>query len=348
MDRGNFFSSPQNRENFFSEANMSQLPFMYQEMFGVRPAPQEPRTSILSDDLDAEFEANWAFAGSGTADPVPQQGVATLLGPTTRYWPRFGRRSDAPAGFGCEQALHCAVNKLRQNGFVIELESEAAKKLRVTQTLESISDPEERDWRERMELSEVSDCEVHDSGGSSVAKLKTCESQHGPWLMAQCATPTVTESVAAALKSDFHLSELRYESKELPFFRKPGYKVVVVTGSARGPECSASKFTVTKGDKVVAKALLSYRNEEMESAGPTLETIEVAKKWRQHGLGSLLMNTIRRFLLTDVFNGPAVRKSIEFSASYVTNKHASEWLQKHHNFHDIGMMGEELSKRMCK
>eukprot|EP00040_Diaphanoeca_grandis_P009302 m.48364 g.48364 ORF g.48364 m.48364 type:complete len:269 (-) comp20717_c0_seq1:60-866(-) len=181
--------------------------------------------------------------------------------------------------------------------------------------------------------------EVRDNKGACVAELTTGADA---WLIVRCFTPAVLESIEVTLKKSwFYVSKIQHESKQLPF-RKSSYKVVVVTGGEL--DALSSKFTVTKGDKEVAKALLSYHNGEMGSIGPTLELFEVAKKWRRHGLGSLLMKTITKFLLTDAFKNAKVRNQVHFSVCYVTNRHASEWFQRHHHFHDLDGMGEELGK----
>lgn len=84
----------------------------------------------------------------------------------------------------------------------------------------------------------------------------------------------------------------------------------------------------------------------MCSVGPTLELIEIAKEWRRHGLGAMLMEELENNF-RDVFEKVIEAKgSILFAICYVTNRYASQWFQNKLYFSDLDGMGEELGMRL--
>lgn len=342
-----------------ASCRMSHYPFVLQEMMGLQTAPRPPRTAELTDDLAAEFDLNWGYTENGTSNPVPAEGVATLMGPANSEqagldatWPNCAPR-----------AILCAVKILRKSGFTIQVLRDDHQEAEEEEEEDESETAAKRQKMDPQELQESKDPEyrylvgddydyqpfaVHDSKGNTIAELTT-NGMDTPWLVVRSTTPAIFETIQAALKFDFSLSKLQHESNEIPF-DQAGYKVVVVTGSGESPASVSSKFTLTKGEKEVAKALLSYHNGEMSSVGPTLELLEVAKQWQQHGLGSSLMRAINKFLI-DVFAQAMVRNvgstaRIRFCVCYVTNANASSWFQRKHGFQDLDGMGEELGKHL--
>jgi GNAT superfamily N-acetyltransferase len=136
----------------------------------------------------------------------------------------------------------------------------------------------------------------------------------------------------------------------------------------------ASLFSLERGNgKVIGKALLAYKNSEMNTSGPTLEIIEVATEWRQRGYGTALLSAVEDYYkalfspldtqdswrptgkpLRDMQPGEMSlyyvnlsclvgERGLRLSACYVNSAYASRWLQRR-GFEDDDGMGEELSK----
>ena len=136
----------------------------------------------------------------------------------------------------------------------------------------------------------------------------------------------------------------------------------------------ASLFSLERGNgKVIGKALLAYKNSEMDTSGPTLEIIEVATEWRQRGYGSALLTAVEDYykaLFSPLDTQDSWRptgkpsrdmppgemslyyvdlrrlvgvRGLRLSACYVNSAYASRWLQRR-GFEDDDGMGEELSK----
>ena len=106
--------------------------------------------------------------------------------------------------------------------------------------------------------------------------------------------------------------------------------------------------------KTVGKVLVAYHNDEMGTAGPTIEIVEVAEGWREFGIGSMMMRAVEQFysdLYADLC-GPCGRNScyggLTLSACYVTTRCASKWFMKHCHFEDADGLGEELTKTIIE
>lgn len=109
-------------------------------------------------------------------------------------------------------------------------------------------------------------------------------------------------------------------------------------------------FTHRASGKVVGKLLCAYQNSEMETAGPTLEIIEVATEWRGRSIGHDLLGFVK-FYFEDMWEDYWERyleplyEEIRFSACNVTTRAVSEWF-KRQGFRDDDGMGEEMSKQL--
>jgi hypothetical protein len=197
---------------------------------------------------------------------------------------------------------------------------------------------------------------VFDADQKLIASFTTM-SLDNPWLSIGCLNNQVSDRIYQLLQEDYDLAKFPHVREELPIntdaIDSPGsYRLEAVTGAKLGGETKSSvttHFSVyyvsgeggQSNDKVVAKALCSYENGEMNSVGPTLELIETAKEWQQHGLGDALMRAIHSFYCAKFEQS---RSRILFSVCHVTNFNAGKWFMRKHHFRDLDGMGEELGK----
>ena len=132
-------------------------------------------------------------------------------------------------------------------------------------------------------------------------------------------------------------AEAKAHDPQRPWFRDNQYE----TGSL------FRMIRVSNG-KVVGKVLMAYHNAEMNSAGPTLEIIEVAEGWRQFGIGYQMMFAVEQFYL-DLFGRSCCFSGVIMSACNVTGAkfgYASPWLIRRCHFEDADGWGEELVKNV--
>ncbi len=213
---------------------------------------------------------------------------------------------------------------------------------------------------------------VYDSAGKEKKHIATfgTMSLDNPWLHLSCLDAEVSGRIREMLGTDFQLAKFPHVKEELPVVTQVidiygDYRLEMVTGSGQGDpgkestttlfslyfrdassstEEQASSENPQRDEKVIAKALCSYQNSEMNSVGPTLELIETAKEWRQHGYGESLMRSINSYYCGkfESFTGRVL-----FSVCHVTNFHAGKWFMTNHSFRDLDGMGEELGKYLC-
>jgi GNAT superfamily N-acetyltransferase len=222
-------------------------------------------------------------------NPTAEPGVVTLLGPT--------RCRDSE-----NDVWAVAVAAVRELGL----------KCRV---LPEVLSEEDREWLKPDENSEETMEELYlgsdeisefvenggiaalDDEGSTQCKLYVhSESSYGHWLLIRCETDRYVEELTNLLYYDwdrFSVCALEHTRKELPEPR-PGYKLMVETGGS--PDRLGTRFSLLYGrDKLVGKAQCAYYDGDGDTAGPTLEQMEIAKEWRGQGLGTDLLAAMELF-----------------------------------------------------
>lgn len=192
----------------------------------------------------------------------------------------------------------------------------------------------------------------------------------GKWLYVSCVVPSVSTEIHEILSEHFSLIKISHDTVTLKCRFIENFYITGTTGRGSPNDEEANKkeglstlFELkfcsddnknnasnnnTNTDKVVCKALCTYSNLEMESCGPTLELLETAKEWRQHGLAYELMHQIVRFykvlfreINTDTY-------PIKFAACYVSTTYTSRWLQDQLFFDDIDGIREELLRTLSE
>lgn len=331
---------------------MSHLPYFLQAKLGIPPPELPPRTETLKDDLEVEFgDISWSHAENGPANPIPVKDAVTFIGPATSPSAGFGSKYPDIAPI----ATQAAANLLRQKGYKVPIIPDSYDSTE-DYSKDSYSESSQKRPKldpeiEYMKSSSYNyeDISIINNAGDKVAELCSMSIDH-PWILIRSTKCDVIKDIQDALKRDFALVELHDGSSTEPIteLHDPSYTVSLTSGTGTGGGINPSTlFQMKRKGKVVAKALCTYQNGEMNNVGPTLELIEVAKKWRRHGLGSALMNFVEEFY-ADLFQ-PVLRSvhgRVLFSVCYVTNAHAARWFQDSHFFHDLDGMGEELGKML--
>lgn len=162
------------------------------------------------------------------------------------------------------------------------------------------------------------------------------------WLVIRCSNPGGAQLVESAFSEHYCLARVPHVASTLS--EEDGYIITQRTGNKEGSKkCSiGTMFELKKYNKTISKCLCAYSNGEMEAVGPTIELVETAVAWRQHGYGTTLMEAIETYF-EDLFEEVMAEKQVKFNVCYVTNAHASRWFQ-HRGFQDWDGMGEELGK----
>ena len=179
-----------------------------------------------------------------------------------------------------------------------------------------------------------------------------------PWLCLTCMDSQVSNLIYHALQHDFD-----FDVAVFPHRREDvqvvthdidsggSYRLEALTGDQLGSETKdrittlfSLYFRDKEGpeEKLVAKALCSYQNMEIDRFGPTLELIETAREWRQHGLGDALMYAIEVFYL-ERFEHFRARIPIWFSICHAISYEAGQWFEKF-GFEDLDGMGDDMRK----
>lgn len=99
--------------------------------------------------------------------------------------------------------------------------------------------------------------------------------------------------------------------------------------------------------KLVGRALCSYVNEEMATAGPTLEGIEIACDFRGLGLGTVMMDKLEDFYSQTFLRMNSPGEQGVFRVNHAMGSRAVHWFLGR-GFRDPYGFGEELQKVLTK
>jgi GNAT superfamily N-acetyltransferase len=354
-----------------TDNNMSHYPWILQERFGIaRPPDDFPRTETLDANTPATFVGplNWNHCENGSANPTARPPGTTIL---------MGAPITAAAGTDESTVLPYAARQLREAGWVVDIvpedyhdeeEEEEVKREEEDETNEErsakrpkIADEEKK---EQLDADSIAKAETRyiksgsywhkpiaikdQKSGNVVGRMSTLGIHRG-WLCIVSTSDVLTESARNQLQGkSFALGELKCTEFSLTLDDDwPGYTLTGVTGVEDHSASPSTLFTLKFGtDKIVGKALCTYQNGGMGSVGPTLELIEIAKEWRRHGLGKMLMDELQ-YHFQDVYQKVIEAKGdILFSICDVTTRYASQWFQNKLFFSDLDGMGEELGMRL--
>ena len=191
--------------------------------------------------------------------------------------------------------------------------------------------------------------EVYDTDNNHVASFTTMSLA---WLCLTCFNkPQVLDRIHQELSKDYDLATFPHVCEELAIpedvidLKDGSYRLVAVTGASSEDETKTSVSTLFSlcfgSEKIVAKALCSYENSEMNSVGPTIEMFEVAEEWQGHRLGDALMRGVHSFYCAKFED---ILTNVLLSVCHVTNFHAARWFMSKHHFKDLDGMCEELGK----
>jgi len=285
----------------------------------------------------ATFDMNWEFSENGPADPQPVNGVSTFMGPATSYLAGKGRAWPDNSAFCVKDALDI----MRRNGYRCELPPEDW----VSDDEGEVGTPELRYLKEQY----YNDHEVIAKNGNEIVFVVTT---FGDWIYIRCNNEEASSFVLTQLSDHYKLGQVRHEQVEEECYGSVSVTRRTGNGTRRGGEAQCSSpssigtlFELKIRNKVVAKALCSYKNMEMDATGPTIELLETAKKWRQHGYAKLLLEKMESSF-EDIFEGVSdfdEDRRVKFNVCHCTNRYACEWFLSQ-GFHDWDDMGEELGK----
>ena len=340
----------------------SDLPWMAQEALGTAArssggsSSSAGRVANPTASTPATFgeNLNWDHAENGPTDPTPEEGVCTFMGPSTSHLSGNGRGHHRAEG---AHLIKAALDIMRKHGYRCQLPPEG--------------------WVD--EDGDEDDDEVEEGGGSKksnemayledrfyedimVLGKQTDEvvfmmkSSCG-WLQIRCAGKEAEGFVEEHLADSEHyvLGKVTHDEtsrspanlpEDISITRRTGGEAQSSEVGARrsrqlSPSSVGTLFELKKGNKVIAKALCSYRNCEMDNPGPTIELFEVAKEWRRHGYGKLLLHEVSSFF-EDIFDNIVCSDEVvKYNVCYCTNGHACEWFLRQ-GFEDWDGMGEEL------
>ena len=171
------------------------------------------------------------------------------------------------------------------------------------------------------------------------------------WISIRCSNATVASIVDETIAQSPHFAlgrvehtKAKIDSEQLEVVQTTGDLESDGGGSRRRSASSlcspGTLFELKLGDKVIAKALCSYKNSEMDNPGPTIELFEVAVQWRKHGHASTLLDAMTMYF-TDVFADMESCARVKFNVCHVTSQQACRWFLLA-GFQDWDGMGEEL------
>lgn len=308
---------------------MSHYPFVLQQALGIA-APQDTSRRVANPTASTptEFDNNWDYCENGPSDPQENENVTTFMGPSITHKAGDGREWPENNVY----ALKTAIEIFRKHGYTFTVP-------------DSYVDMSEEDLSEKDRELDYLKEQYYDN-------MKICKNnetvfviaRNMGWLVIRCANPEAAPFVESQFSEHFALARVPHTRSTL--VEEDGYTITQRTGNKEGSEnCSiGTMFELKKYDKVITKCLCSYRNGEMDNVGPTIEQIETAAAWRQHGYGSALMEAIQSHF-EDIFEPVMDQKRVKFNVCYVTNFEASRWFQ-HRGFSDWDGMGEELGKHL--
>jgi hypothetical protein len=322
----------------------------------------------LKIDIMATFIWNWHHCENGNADPVVSVGCTTYMGPPTSERAGQGAASSNADG----SVLVFVAERLRTCGLSIIILPEDSKEDEVQESAQSDgggingrrkrqkTETKPKTLRERelalfRSRSISGGIKVFDANQKLVAFFKTM-GVDDPWLFLSCMNDEVSNRIYEALKSDFDLAIFPHETESIDVDDLDGsYRLDAVTGDKFGSDTKNSITTLFSlyrshaeheqpNDLLVAKALCSYENSEINCVGPTLEMIETAQEWQHRGLGTAMIQAIEIF-----YKGKfeEFRSRVWFSVCRVTSYEVMKWL-KGFGFRgsgsDFDCLGDDLLK----
>jgi len=197
----------------------------------------------------------------------------------------------------------------------------------------------------------------NETGTDVVAYIDTLgDDEEEQWIRVKCISRQVAEFVEKQLRDDFVLVKLEHVERILHFTMQ-GYtltsKTTMTAGSTGKNEELKTFFQLKQRNtnKLVANAHCSYQN--IGSAGPTLELIEVVNGWRGRGLGESLLNTIEEFYrevfvnILDSTKYYNYHYDVRLYACNIKSQEAFEWFQQR-GFRDDTGTGDNLSKSLSE
>lgn len=262
-------------------------------------------------------QLNWSHAQNCTPNPQPQNGICTLLGPS----------KDA---MDWATAMRMSLNLLKSVG------------LQPSIPVFYFDGPSDR--TDSYDYGQIS----FSCNELLVGYIDVHPNATHPWIFVRC--PVSHDGLVRLFSQRFAISRLQHEVYNL---RVIGnwfwYQVIMVTGDAHDANpynnCRSvgSFFKMIYNREVIAKALVAYSNAAIGLAGPTLELIEVAREWRNRGVGVLFMRTIEDFMRT-TFQPTTFADDLSVHISFVTSPRACQWFLSQ-GYKDVSR-GEEFSKRL--
>ena len=298
---------------------------------------------------------NWGGGSeNGPSDPQPDENVCTFMGPSTTYLSGKGRSWPDDSIY----LVKAALDAMRKHGYRCHLPLDDLEE--DEDDVEEENDAEEakdgaRDNPRRSK--EIAYLEEHHYEDLMVLGKKSDEvmfviTNSCGWLRICCNCKEAEEFVEEHLANSDHylLSKVSHDEVSSTVGLPQDISITRRTGSERSSDSGASSssigtlFELKKGSKVIAKALCSYSNGEMDNSGPTIELFEVAKEWRNHGYGKLLLHQGLSSYFEDTFSNIVdAGENVKYNVCYCTNRHACEWFLRQ-GFQDWDGMGEELGR----
>jgi hypothetical protein len=296
------------------------------------------RVSNPSDTTPTTFDLNWSYSENGPTDPQPQPSVCTFMGVPKTSAAGVGKKRPDSSVF----PLQMAIQLLRQEGFTFEIPANYKPEYSFysDRTKYPDSTPELSYLRDKY----YEEMQVKKDNETVLVLTMSCE-----WFYVRCANDTACSIVEGKLAFHFALGRVPHEAKTIAI--SDDLEVALRTGNRstnlEDANCRpGTLFELKKNGKVISKCLCSYRNCEMDNAGPTIELFETAAEWQCHGYGDQLMSVVESHF-EDVFASVTEHTRVKFNVCYVTNRHACEWFLVQ-GFEDWDGMGEELGKYLLE
>ena len=340
---------------------MSHLPWMAQETLGIaRDSGSSSSTAGRVANPTASTPAtfgenlNWDRAENGPTDPTPEEGICTFMGPSTSFLSGTGRKWPGDK----VHLIKAALDIMRKHGHRCQLPPEGWVDEDEDDDDEVKGGGRSKNSKEIAYLEDKYYEEVMVLGKQTDEVVFMMKSSCG-WLQIRCAGKEAEDFVEEHLADSEHylLSKVTHDETSstdddglpegISITRRTGGEAQSSEVGARrrlSPSSVGTLFELNKGNKVIAKALCSYRNCEMDNPGPTIELFEVAKEWRRHGYGKLLLHQGVSSFFEDTFSNIVCSDEVvKFNVCYCTNRHACEWFLRQ-GFQDWDGMGEELGR----
>ena len=322
---------------------MSHLPWMAQEALGITRdsgSSSAGRVANPTASTPATFgeNLNWDHAENGPTDPTPEEGVCTFMGPSTSHLSGKGREWRVREA----HLIKAALDIMRKHGYRCQLPPE--------DWVDEDGDDDDEEGGESKKSKEMAYLENNYYEDITVLGKQTDEvafmlTNSCGWLSIRCAGKEAEDFVEEHLADSEHylLGKVTHDETSSTDGLPEGISIIRRTGG-ESPSSVGTLFKLKKGNKVIAKALCSYSNAEMDNPGPTIELFEVAKEWRRHGYGKLLLHQGLSSFFEDTFDNIVCSDEVvKYNVCYCTNGHACEWFLRQ-GFQDWDGMGEELGR----